>query len=305
MSVIDLLGDLLGPKWSHSNPEVRRASIEGLQDLNALRRLALEDSDYTVRRRATEAAGQSGSSQPLLLDIVRHGKDTDLVELAWGLLREQWVIARLVEETALIAPGLAKRAADKLIDPASEMLRLIAKRPSSPEWRNTLLNLIESRALRNAVIDRILGVRIAIERIGIIPAHKSLALWSDARTILGKTIDVTKKETLWQGAIGDLEVLKGWEQLEPLTEQEIQKLTHEFTSSEQVQTILDVLDNVERAALVHLVSGSKSTKGMRLVVSNEHVGPSGWAKATEEIEYLIASSGSGFYLFGCGRYLDV
>jgi len=116
--------DFLKPKWKHSNPEVRRASVEKIEDQQILYGLGVNDPDYSVRRAAIE---RLSDPHRLKAVVCGYGRDEDLHELAWNKLTDQSVLAEIVATAPLGGrEDLWKRALGKITD-QSVIPRIVAK----------------------------------------------------------------------------------------------------------------------------------------------------------------------------------
>lgn len=72
------LKDLFGPKWEHSDPNLRRAAIGKIVDQNILAQIAKGDIDRNVRKAAIEKIADKNQ----LAEIIKQEKDVEVIDYA-------------------------------------------------------------------------------------------------------------------------------------------------------------------------------------------------------------------------------
>jgi len=263
----------------------------------------LQSEDRLSILKITEAA-ETENFQRVLADIACYGKDHDLRELAWDKLTDRQVLADIASDMIFDHPDYSREALKKLGAAVGDILGVIGRFPENVTRRNAILNNIADPTVREEAIARLLNLKIDLEGIETMRSDRILALSVDAMRVLGKKIDARRIDTIWRGNKEGLEVLKKWRSLNPLTEEEMNGLKTKFINTTVCDTILDVLDHMEKSGPHHIVSASRSGKAIHIVVTNEFHGQNGFVKATEEVSFNIGSDGLRFYVFGSGKYLD-
>ncbi len=112
--------DLVRPKWKHSDPKVRLAALDTLDDAQAISKIALADDDYHVRLKAVEKI----TDQATLAEIAQNDKSLSVREKAISQLNYEKVLKKIALSSR--NPTL-RSAAVKRIKKAELLMKILRK----------------------------------------------------------------------------------------------------------------------------------------------------------------------------------
>ncbi len=151
------LMDLFKPKWKRSDPEVRKAAVEKIDDQNILAKIVRNDNDGNVRYKAVEKL----TDQQLLSDIARDDVDKYVRSRAAENITDR----KILEDLAISSSDekIRKMAVDIIED--QKLLAKIEKEDSDEELAR-IAKIGNSNEVLNAAFDKITDLEVICD-IGI------------------------------------------------------------------------------------------------------------------------------------------
>ncbi len=89
--------DAFRPKWKHSDPDVRIAAADEIDDPTILRGMVIEDAHWFVRHRVFDILREKYPDQEMYADLARNSNDEEIRRKAVKKLQDTSILEAVAE----------------------------------------------------------------------------------------------------------------------------------------------------------------------------------------------------------------